>query len=231
MSRLLSRLGVMVELEKKAIHPESISFRRWDNGGVIGQMKTANFREKYGSPYVQVHRGDLHAALYARAQEVGVRFRVNAAIEDYDIDEPSMRLMTGDVVPADLVVSADGKRGRFYQLGSAVSDAATSRPGIGSNALRQTFEARNVQPVVQAEFDAYRCTVPVSQLLADAKTKWLVERPFQNIWYGPDQHMVAYAVNENKLYNMVWVVPHECESDLLSDLDFLKQRFAGWDPR
>lgn len=64
--------------------------------------------QKYGSPWLHVHRADLHLALRKRAEELGVELRAGCKIVDYDVERPSVELENGVVVTADLVVAADG---------------------------------------------------------------------------------------------------------------------------
>jgi salicylate hydroxylase len=87
-----------------------MTFRRWDNGEVIGYTKLVpDFRENFQAPYYVVHRAHFHSALHKRALELGVEVKVNSKVVDYDLEAPSVELENGQVLPADLVVAADGK--------------------------------------------------------------------------------------------------------------------------
>ena len=108
MSRLLSDLGILTRLEGKAVMPTEFVVRKWDNGGVIGGMKTGRFLHEFGSPYLQVQRGDLHDALVSRSKELGVELRTNSKIVDYETSLPSITLDGGRMIKADVVVAADG---------------------------------------------------------------------------------------------------------------------------
>jgi len=87
-----------------------MSFRRWDNGEVIGYTKLVpDFRDNFQAPYYVVHRAHFHDALHKRALELGVEVRVNSKVVDYDLEAPSIELENGQVLSADLIVAADGK--------------------------------------------------------------------------------------------------------------------------
>jgi salicylate hydroxylase len=87
-----------------------MSFRRWDNGEVIGYTKLVpDFRENFQAPYYVFHRTHFHSALHKRALELGVEVRVNSKVVDYDLEAPSVELENGQVLSADLIVAADGK--------------------------------------------------------------------------------------------------------------------------
>lgn len=108
-ARLLRRWGVFKYLEKKAVRPDSIKFRRWEDGSVIGLTKLdSEFAENFGSPYYVVHRADFHEALYQRATELGVKVWLNSRVVEY-VGGSSAVLEDGSVVQGDLIVGADGK--------------------------------------------------------------------------------------------------------------------------
>jgi salicylate hydroxylase len=87
-----------------------MSFRRWDNGEVIGYTKLVpDFRDNFQAPYYVVHRAHFHGALHKRASELGVEVRVNSKVVDYDLEAPNIGLENGQVLSADLIVAADGK--------------------------------------------------------------------------------------------------------------------------
>lgn len=106
MTRLLFRLGLETTIREKAICPDEISLRRWQNGAVVGGFRTGEFEEKYGSPQLQIRRSDLHDTLYQKAQQLSVLFRVNTRVVDYNLDKPLLVLENGEEVEADLVIAA-----------------------------------------------------------------------------------------------------------------------------
>lgn len=108
-ARLLRRWGVFRYLEQSATRPDSIKFRRWENGDVIGLTALdSEFAENFGSPYHVVHRADFHKALHQRAIELGVQVRLNSRVVEY-AGGSSAVLQDGSVVDGDLVVAADGE--------------------------------------------------------------------------------------------------------------------------
>jgi 2-polyprenyl-6-methoxyphenol hydroxylase and related FAD-dependent oxidoreductases len=108
-TRLLSRLGLDPYLKEYVIEPESISFRRWQSGNVIGLTQLIpNFREQFGAPYYVIHRANFHSALHKRALDLGVTVKVASRVVGYNIEEPSIVLENDETVSSDLVVAADG---------------------------------------------------------------------------------------------------------------------------
>lgn len=71
-------------------------------------METEKHHERYGGPYVQVHRADLQQALLKVALQHGVIVHTGSRVVDYDFDTPAMVLPNGQRIEKDLIVAADG---------------------------------------------------------------------------------------------------------------------------
>lgn len=107
--KLLKRWGVMKHLEKYAVQPSRMNFRRWQNGALIGVTDTSpEFSAQYGAPYYVVHRAHLHNSLYQQAVALGVRTRLNSKVDVYDAETATIVLSDGGVFQGDLVIAADG---------------------------------------------------------------------------------------------------------------------------
>lgn len=76
---------------------------------MIGRMSTERYHEKFGGPYVQLHRADLQKALFQKASSNGVRVYTNSRIVDIDVEAPAIVLEDGQTVQVDLVIAADGE--------------------------------------------------------------------------------------------------------------------------
>lgn len=100
----------MKHLAQYAVQPDSINFRRWQNGALIGITDLSpEFSSQYGAPYYVVHRAHLHAALYTRAIELDVNMWLNSKVDAYDPETASIALSDGKTFQGDLVVAADGR--------------------------------------------------------------------------------------------------------------------------
>ena len=108
-ARLLIKLGFGPYLEQCVTEPEAISFRRWENGKVIGLTKLIpNCRETFDGPYYVVHRADLHSIMYRRVLDLGIKVNLGSRVVDYNPQTPSINLGNGSTIKADLIVAADG---------------------------------------------------------------------------------------------------------------------------
>jgi salicylate hydroxylase len=108
-TRLLFELGLESYLAPYVTQPESISFRRWQNGKVIGKTKLIpNFVKDFGAPYYVIHRAHFHSVLCKRAHDLAVEIKLGAKVVDYDPVAGSITLKDGTVHTGSLVIAADG---------------------------------------------------------------------------------------------------------------------------
>ncbi|KAH8588837.1 hypothetical protein B0O99DRAFT_746539 [Bisporella sp. PMI_857] len=211
-SRLLNRWGVCALLKDKAVAPQGMTFRRWENGSTIGYTKLIpDFSENFGAPYYVVHRAHFHEALHQRAIQLGVDVRVGCRVIDYDLDIPSVQLSSGALLSADLVVAADGVKSIARQRILGVE-----------------------RPPRSSGFAAYRATVDAERIKEDPDISWLLSKPSLNIWIGEKRHVMTYCIAAGESFNMV--LSHVDESDpgtWNSDhaVNEMRKEFAGWDPQ
>ncbi|GLI76939.1 hypothetical protein PoHVEF18_005221 [Penicillium ochrochloron] len=212
-TRLLSRLGLDPYLGKYVTEPETISFRRWKSGAVIGLTKLIpNFRETFGAPYYVIHRANFHTALHERALDLGVSVKLAARVVKYDSQAGSITLADGTSASADLIVAADGVK------------SIARREVDGSDG--PSFE--------RTGFAAYRATVDVAKMKADPEISWLLDRPNLNIWIGNQRHVMTYTIGAGKSFNMVLSHPDNTDPltwDQSTALGDMKREFQGWDSR
>ncbi|KAJ6024340.1 hypothetical protein N7540_005137 [Penicillium herquei] len=213
-TRLLSRLGLEPYLAKYITEPESISFRRWETGDVIGLTKLIpNFRDLFGAPYYVIHRANFHSALHERAMDLGVIIKLGSRVTAYDTENGTITLESGHVSPpSDLIVAADGVK----------------------SVARRLIDKSGLQPFTKTGFAAYRATVDVSLMKQDPETAWLLERPALNIWIGDQRHVMTYTIGAGKSFNMVLSHPDASDPttwDQTEAVTEMKREFEGWDPR
>lgn len=127
---------------------------------------------EHGSPYYHVHRADLHTMLLDLAlSSPSVKLRLNSTVESVNASAPSIKLTSGQVLKADLIIGADGVKSmcRSIVLGAPTTATATG--------------------------DAvYRAIVPTDAMLADPDLRPFVENPEMTAWMGPGRHIMAYNI-------------------------------------
>ncbi|KAH7191708.1 uncharacterized protein B0J16DRAFT_393636 [Fusarium flagelliforme] len=212
-ARLLLKWGIGPYLEQYAIKPESMTFRRWENGEPIGYTKLdSDFAETYGAPYFVVHRADFHRALQSLAAKHGVEVITGSRVTDYDDTIPSALTSDGRQYTADLIVAADGVKSRARPVVLGGQDPPPQRTG----------------------FAAYRAVVYTEDMKDDNNTSWLLERPGINIWIGEDRHVMTYCIAGGDSFNMVLShIDHSLPStwNAANALQEMRQSFRDWDPR
>jgi salicylate hydroxylase len=212
-TRVLHALGLAAEVEGISFVPTRKEIRHWNSGRTwklfdLGAISV----ERYGFPYVMMHRGDLHAiladaivglkpdALRLGMRCVGLAQSDGAVRIDFD---------AGETAEAALVVGADG-------VHSAVREGMFGADALGAEAPQFTGLV------------AWRGLVPADRLPPQ------VSRQAGTNWVGPGGHVVHYPVRRGELMNFAgfcerddwriesWTVQgttEECAGD-----------FRGWHP-
>lgn len=167
--KVLRGLGLEEYMRRECFYPRSWNNREHDTGEIrFDMIFGARAEEKYGTPYLLGHRGDLHAALASAVRPeaihlshklVGIAQQANGTVE--------LRFEGRDPVVYDAVIASDG-------VHSFVRAALFGRD-------EPNFTGRI----------AYRTVFPASLLNGyeiDECTKW----------WGPDRHIVIYYVKPDR---------------------------------
>lgn len=104
--RVLQRLGV--ELDGFAVRPAAIEMRRWSGGELIMSTALTGCTQRYGAPYLTVHRADLHEALLRQVPVGAVRLDARLVRIEETPSGVTLRLHDGRSARADLLIGADG---------------------------------------------------------------------------------------------------------------------------
>ncbi|KAL4247676.1 FAD/NAD(P)-binding domain superfamily protein [Abortiporus biennis] len=210
-SRLLRRWGLGQTLQKIAVMPEAITFRRYSTGERVGYTKWGKkMTEEYGAPYYHIHRADFHKLLFDLAAP-NMKLRLKSAVVDVDPDEPSVTLQTGEVVRGDLIIGADGVK-------SFLQQAVLGR----TNPARATGDA------------AYRAIIPTDFMHEDPELKAFVEEPEMTAWMAPGRHLMAYCIRAKKELNLVLLHPDDGSVESWSaegSADKMRAEFSDFEPR
>ena len=174
-TRLLFRWGLEYAVRRIGFAPTSADIRDRAGGGLLLSTPLGSFAERrWGAPYLQAHRGDLHAVLLAAAEAVGVQVRVDSPLAAFEAQGAEVRLqVAGETLRADVLIGADGIHSRVR------AGLAGERPArfTGQIAWRGLAEADRLPP----------------GLIAPAAT----------VWTGHGAHFVHYYVRWGALVNFV----------------------------
>lgn len=176
-TRALKRWGLLEKALEIGVQPKHLVFRDAITGEELTrQTLGGEFEERYGAPYVVIHRSDLHRILLEACQDAGVALRNNVRIERVETVDSRARAYAADgkVFEADAVLGADGLK-------------STLRQQVSSDG-----------PVSSA-YVAYRGTVPITPGTPNQDLEDVI------VYLGPNCHLVQYPLRKGKLLNTVAV--------------------------
>ncbi|MFJ9377218.1 FAD-dependent monooxygenase [Streptomyces sp. NPDC101455] len=176
--RVLTNLGLYPRIEEVAVFPERGVFM----DAVTGKYLTAldfgpAFRNRYGAPYVVLHRSDLLDVLLDACRDNDLITLENGKEVTEVRDEGRtvrVECADGSAYDADAVIGADGINSRVRKL---LSDD---------------------EPVTSG-YVAYRGTMPMGSAAVDVSGNDVV------LWVGPGMHLIQYPIRRGELYNTVAV--------------------------
>ena len=188
-THVLQAWGLLDEALSLGVQPEALVARSLQDGRELGRMTLAGaMAARYGSPYLTLHRADLHRLLLRRAQaHADVEWLMGIPLLAAQPHETGTALSLGGpqprVVQADVLLGCDGVRSRVRQ------------------ALWQDGPAAFTGHV------AYRALVPMADWPQHLRTHQVT------VWLGPRMHAVHYPVQAGRSMNLVWVVQGPCPTE------------------
>lgn len=212
-TRVLFALGLEDELDRVAFRPEAVEMRGWRRGQLISRLPLgATVENRFGTPYLHLHRADLHRVLATAATETElIDFRMGSPLVSASQDERGVvaRTRSGDEIAGDFLIGADGIRSTVR--GFVVPHAEPSFTGCV--AWRGVIDA--------SSFDrSLRNTAGMRSVAA--------------LWMGPGAHFVNYYLRRGELVNFVAIVERDDWSDeswtVKGDKRDLMEDFSGWHP-
>ncbi|CEL54331.1 3-hydroxybenzoate 6-hydroxylase 1 OS=Pseudomonas alcaligenes GN=xlnD PE=1 SV=1 [Rhizoctonia solani AG-1 IB] len=217
LSRILIKWGLRDRLDKLAVVPQAIVFRRYKNGEKVGgSVWGSKMEHDHGSPYYHVHRADLHRMLYELVDQTGVKVRLASTVKSINPSAPSVTLFNGETIHCDLLIGADGVKSMIREVVVGGPD----RP-------RPTGDA------------AYRAIIPAEKMRGDPELEALLETPEMTAWMGPGRHIMAYCIRNREEYNMVLIHPDGRDGSAPAveswtaegSVEEMRRDFNGWEPR
>jgi 2-polyprenyl-6-methoxyphenol hydroxylase-like FAD-dependent oxidoreductase len=201
-TRILRDWGLLDDVMRSGVLPRRLVLRdAIDDRQLIHADLTDDFQERYGAPYVVVHRSDLHRILLEACRRIGVILETsrdvgNVAEAREGID---VHCLDGTVYGSEVTIAADGLTSRLRSL--LVQDEPVA---AGLVAYRGTVSMDDVPPGVEL----------------DDVTGWI----------GPDCDFVQYGLRGGTMLNSVasFVSPGYARGDAdWGGPDELEAAFAG----
>lgn len=204
-TRILRALRLLPAIEEAAFTPQFIHLRSSHSGFLIAQLALGDFAQaRYGAPYLNIHRGDLHEQLTKALAARNIEIVYDRRCERIEISDQEVRVHFQSGTPAShqVLVGADG-------IHSAIRGAL-----IPNSAPQFTGHV------------AWRGLVPAAALPDNLFPGTVTA------WMGPAKHFVHYYVRGGEFINFVGVVEDQTwrEESWVAPADKAKLRhdFEHW---
>jgi salicylate hydroxylase len=205
-TRVLHALGLKQPLERSQVIPSGKEARLWNTGQTWKTLDLGAISvERYGSPHIMMHRGDLHAVLVDAIRGIKpdvVRLGQKCLKLTQDSESVEVLFESGKIANAALVIGADGIHSK----------------------VREAIFARD-----SAQFTgcvAWRGLVPMHRLPPH------LARNTATSWLGPAGHVLHYPVRRRELMNFIGFVERtdwKVESwTVAGTIEELANDFRGW---
>jgi 6-hydroxynicotinate 3-monooxygenase len=115
--RPLARLGIGAGLAETGIKPDAFLSRAWDTGETLFEIALdATCEARFGGPFINIHRADLHDLLQTVVRPGTIRFDHRLAGLEETAGGVLLRFENGAVGEADIVIGADGIWSRVREI-------------------------------------------------------------------------------------------------------------------
>lgn len=185
--RLLARWGCNIkEIQDIGNQAPTMRIRRWHDGKVLAEQPLMDMAGFIG------HRGDYHDIFLKWVRERQIPIRMGCEVVGYgDLDPtPSLTLVSGEVMTADVIVACDGIKSLARHLVLGARDDAVSS---GYACFRAYFE-------------------PSEEMKADPRRNAFLKEDSVNFWIGPDTHVVQNTLRGGREFN--WILTHKDDGDV-----------------
>jgi 3-hydroxybenzoate 6-monooxygenase len=176
-TRILNEYGLLDEAKHLGVLPERMVMKDALDASELTRLDLRDVEQKYGFPYLVIHRSDLHGLLVRACRRGGVDLVTNQKAVDYESDTSGARALCedGHVEEAEVVIAADGLHSAARRL--LVDD----------------------EPVNSA-YVAYRGAVPIDKVRENDVSETDVV-----VYVGPRCHFVQYPLRGGEMFNQVAV--------------------------
>ncbi|WP_193386486.1 FAD-dependent oxidoreductase [Streptomyces xiaopingdaonensis] len=176
-TRILADYGLLDEAKGLGVLPENMVMRDALDGRELTRLDLRDLERRYGSPYMVIHRSDLHGIFLRACRRAGVELLTDRTVVEYE-------------------QTADGARVLLEDGGTEEASVVLAADGLHSVARRQLVG----DAVVSSDYVAYRAAVPIGEV----RTHGVAEQDV-TVHVGPRCHFVQYALRGGEMFNQVAV--------------------------
>jgi salicylate hydroxylase len=184
-THILQSWGLLDSVLQVATTPDHLQVRSATTASVLGELRLGQAMiDRYGTPYLTLHRADLHGVLLQAVQQTAAVLRTDCAVQSFQQTSSMVSVQTSvGAQDFDVLIGADGLWSNTRQ--QLLNDGAPRRTGhLAYRAL-----------IRQADLP--------DQLRSQNVTAWL----------GPKMHAVQYPVRGGEWLNVVVFIHDDVPSD------------------
>jgi 3-hydroxybenzoate 6-monooxygenase len=188
-TRILDSYGLLDEAKKLGVLVENMVMKDALDGSVLTRLDLKDMERRYGTPYMVIHRTDLHGLFLQACQAAGVDLRTSQAVVSYENTGTAFGdTAVGNTETGARVTLADGT--------THEASLVIAADGLHSVARKLLTDD---QPVNSA-FVAYRGAVPIDMVRRNNVSEKDVV-----VYVGPHCHFVQYPLRGGDVFNQVAV--------------------------
>jgi len=191
-TRILHACGLLAEAEELGVRPARMVMKDAVDGSVLTSLDLGDMEQRYGTPYIVIHRSDLHGLFLRACQRAGVDLRTSQHVTQYENAVP------GSTGPGSTGSGSTDAGARVLLADGTVHEA---RLVVAADGLHSVARGQLVgdEPVNSA-FVAYRGAVPMEK----ARENDISESDVV-VYVGPRCHFVQYPLRGGNMFNQVAV--------------------------
>jgi salicylate hydroxylase len=177
-TNVLQRIGVLERIKDIAVFPKRLVLMDAYTGEELSALDLGDvYKERYGAPYIVLHRSDLQQALVDACE-----------------DNPNIEMVTNQQIKT---VNEDENA---VTVTNSAGETHTGQAAIGADGLWSESRKFVVEDEpVCSEYVAYRGAIPIEEVTNIGNLDDVY------MWIGPNMHVVQYPVRRGELYNQVVV--------------------------
>jgi 2-polyprenyl-6-methoxyphenol hydroxylase-like FAD-dependent oxidoreductase len=191
-TRILNAYGLLDETKELGVLPVSMVMKDALDGTVLTSLDLRDMEQRYGTPYIVIHRSDLHSLFLNACRRAGVDLRTSQHVTDYE-NTVSASTVSGSTVSGS---TGDGARVRLADGTVHEARLVVAADGLHSGARRQLV---GDEPVSSA-YVAYRGAVPMDKVRENN-----ISASDVVVYIGPRCHFVQYPLRAGDMFNQVAV--------------------------
>jgi len=205
-TRCLFALGLQQDVLRCASQPSAKEIRHWSSGDTWRLFDLgAESVERYGAPFLMMHRADLHAVLVQHIRAIrpeALHLGARLAGLTQHAEGVELEFEDGSRRHAHVLIGADGVHSR----------------------VRQQLHGRDDPQYTGCM--AWRGVIAAAELPAHLR------RPVGTNWVGPGAHVITYPLRNGELMNFVGIVERAAwQKESWTEqgtVDECRADFAGW---